>query len=141
MVSSLINRFHRGWLAAPPHIKVMHLCLHNGLPICLNIRYVSPNLLLHPWTMAHQTDIGDIAIEAFTCLLVFKNCFSFALSWEGIDWLINIDGGIKRLFIYVGSAQAGICLLTVFMCRLPDSLLNSSSSGLILAIAAYPLLQ
>ena len=59
---------------------------------------------------------GDIAIEAFTCLLVFKNLFSFALSWEGIDWLIDIDGGIERLFIYVGSVQVGICLLTVLLC-------------------------
>lgn len=75
--------------------------------------------------MTYQFLIGDIAVEAFTCLLVFKNCFSFALSWEGIDWLIDIDGGIERLFIYVGSVQVGICLLTVFMCRLPDLLLHN----------------
>lgn len=69
--------------------------------------------------------IGDIAIEAFTCLLVFKNLFSFVLSREGIDWLVEIDGGIERLFIYVGSVQVGICLLTAILCKLAFSSLTA----------------
>ena len=67
--------------------------------------------------MLTPTVPGDIAIEAFTCMLVFKNCFSFALSWEGLDWISEIDGGIERLFVVVGSVQVGVCLLTIPLCK------------------------
>ena len=57
----------------------------------------------------------DVAVEAFTCLLVFKNLFSFALTYKGYDWLV--EGGIKETFVAVASVQVGVCCLTVFMCE------------------------
>ncbi|KAF2134125.1 MFS transporter-like protein [Dothidotthia symphoricarpi CBS 119687] len=56
----------------------------------------------------------DISVEAFTCLLVFKNFFSFALTFKGFDWMVEARS-IRNVFIAVGSAQVGICLLTVPM--------------------------
>src|SRR5215471_10118637 len=58
---------------------------------------------------------GDIAIESFTCLLVFKNMFSFAMSWYAYDWLGK--AGAKKLFIALGSVQVGIFLLSIPMCK------------------------
>lgn len=57
----------------------------------------------------------DIAVEAFTCLLVFKNIFSFGLTFSGLDWLIK--GGVRHTFIIVASVQVGIYALTVLMCK------------------------
>ncbi|RYO26301.1 hypothetical protein AA0111_g8209 [Alternaria arborescens] len=64
-----------------------------------------------------------ISIEAFTCLLVFKNIFSFALTFKGFDWIVDAGrksgqgggGGIKDLFVVVGSVQVAICALTIPM--------------------------
>ena len=59
--------------------------------------------------------VGEIAVEAFTCLLVFKNMFSFALTWAAYDWIKN--GGIARIFYIIASVQVGVCLLSIPMCR------------------------
>jgi hypothetical protein len=56
-----------------------------------------------------------MAVEGFTCLLVFKNIFSFGLTFKGYDWIIH--GGIKHVFIAIGSVQVAICLLTIPMCK------------------------
>lgn len=61
--------------------------------------------------------LGNISIEAFTCMLVFKNMFSFGLTWSGYDWLIHSN--FKTVFYAVGSVQAGVCLLTIPLCKLP----------------------
>ena len=61
------------------------------------------------------TGIGDIAVEAFTCLLIFKNIFSFGLTWVAYNWLLK--AGILRIFLIVGSVQVGICLLSIPMCK------------------------
>lgn len=58
---------------------------------------------------------GQIAIEAFTCMLVFKNMFCFVLTFYAYDWLLV--AGIKTPFIYIGSIQVGVCLLAVPMCK------------------------
>ncbi|KAF2857410.1 MFS general substrate transporter [Piedraia hortae CBS 480.64] len=55
----------------------------------------------------------EMAVEAFTCLLIFKNVFSFALTFDGYDWLVN--HGIKHVFMAIASVQVVICLLSVFM--------------------------
>jgi MFS family permease len=55
----------------------------------------------------------EIAVEAFTCLLIFKNMFSFGMTFGAYNWLFSI--GIRKLFIILGSIQAGICLLAVPM--------------------------
>ncbi|RPA90766.1 MFS general substrate transporter [Choiromyces venosus 120613-1] len=55
----------------------------------------------------------DIAIESFTCLLLFKNFFSFALTWQAFNWVLTL--GPRKLFIYVGSVQIAVCALTLPM--------------------------
>lgn len=59
----------------------------------------------------------DIAIEAFTCLLVFKNIFSFALTFRGYDWLVH--SGIKATFVAVGITQVVVCCTSLAMCKSP----------------------
>ena len=56
-----------------------------------------------------------MSVEGFTCLLVFKNLFSFALTFKGFDWII--EGGVKPVFMAISSVQVGICMLTVPMCK------------------------
>ncbi|KAK0659304.1 putative MFS-type transporter [Lasiodiplodia hormozganensis] len=55
----------------------------------------------------------DVAVEAFTCLLVFKNIFSFGLTFKGYDWIVK--GGVRDVFVAVGSVQVAVCALTVLM--------------------------
>ena len=57
----------------------------------------------------------EIAIEAFTCLLVFKNLFSFVLTYYAYDW-INAHG-TKTIFIIVASIEVFICCLSIPMCK------------------------
>lgn len=56
----------------------------------------------------------EIAVEAFTCMLIFKNIFSFGLTYKAFDWLAE---GSWRVFLIMGSVQAGICALSIPMCR------------------------
>ncbi|KAF7715482.1 Uncharacterized protein PECH_007039 [Penicillium ucsense] len=55
----------------------------------------------------------EIAIEAFTCLLIFKNMFSFVLTFYAYDWMAR--GGSKHTMIILGSIQVGICCLSIPM--------------------------
>ncbi|KAJ5625982.1 hypothetical protein N7510_002291 [Penicillium lagena] len=55
----------------------------------------------------------EIAVEAFTCLLVFKNMFSFVLTFYAYDWFSH--GGVKHTMIVVGSIEVGICMLSIPM--------------------------
>ncbi|KAK6340722.1 hypothetical protein TWF696_009046 [Orbilia brochopaga] len=55
----------------------------------------------------------DIAIEAFTCLLMFKNFFSYGLTYKAFDWLQIL--GRPKMFTILGSVQVFVCLLTVPM--------------------------
>ncbi|KAL8816267.1 MAG: hypothetical protein Q9223_004687 [Gallowayella weberi] len=55
----------------------------------------------------------DIAVEAFTCLLIFKNIFSFGLTWGAYEWVTTV--GISKTFYIVASIQVGICLLSIPM--------------------------
>ena len=58
----------------------------------------------------------DIQVEAFTCLLIFKNIFSFGLTWSAYNWLIHSgQNAIFKIFVALGSVQIGICLLTLPM--------------------------
>ncbi|KAK2768863.1 hypothetical protein FQN54_000723 [Arachnomyces sp. PD_36] len=54
----------------------------------------------------------EIAIEAFTCLLFFKNVFSFVLTFYAYDWVVKGD---RPIFTILGSIQVGICFLSVPM--------------------------
>ncbi|KAL8903454.1 MAG: hypothetical protein Q9207_003912 [Kuettlingeria erythrocarpa] len=55
----------------------------------------------------------EIAVEAFTCLLVFKNIFSFGLTWGAFQWLVKV--GISKTFYIIASIQVGVCLLSIPM--------------------------
>ncbi|KAF2255351.1 MFS transporter-like protein [Trematosphaeria pertusa] len=55
----------------------------------------------------------DMSVEGFTCLLVFKNLFSFGLTFKGFDWIVSAR--IKPVFMAIASVQVGICLLTIPM--------------------------
>lgn len=55
----------------------------------------------------------EIAVEAFTCLLIFKNMLSFGMTFGAYQWLFSI--GIRELFTILGSIQVGVCLLAVPM--------------------------
>lgn len=69
---------------------------------------------------------ADIAIEIFTCLLIFKNIFSFGLTYHGYDWLVK--SGTHSIFNIVASVQVGVCATTVLMCKLSAS---KATSGLV----------
>ena len=62
----------------------------------------------------------EIAVEGFTCLLVFKNIFSFGLTFSGYSWLVS--GGIKPVFMAISSVQVVICCTTILMCKSERSL-------------------
>jgi len=55
----------------------------------------------------------EIAVESFTCLLIFKNIFSFILAYFSYNWVFSI--GIRQLFIIFGSIEVAICLLSIPM--------------------------
>lgn len=73
-------------------------------------------------------------MEAFTCLLIFKNIFSFGLTFGAYGWVI--DGGIEKMFNVVGSVQVVICLLSIPLCKafFPAPLFHS----LLLRLSACP---
>ncbi|QKX62649.1 uncharacterized protein TRUGW13939_09810 [Talaromyces rugulosus] len=56
----------------------------------------------------------EIAVEAFTCMLIFKNVFSFVLTFFAYNWLVVKDGS-RVPFLALGSIQMGICLLAIPM--------------------------
>jgi hypothetical protein len=55
----------------------------------------------------------DLAVEAFTNLLIFKNIFSFVLAYNAYNWVFAIT--ISHLFIIFGSIEVAICLLSIPM--------------------------
>ena len=59
---------------------------------------------------------GQIAVEAFTCLLIFKNFFSFVITFYAFDWVTQSD--IRNAFIAIGTVQVAVCLLSIPMCKI-----------------------
>ncbi|KAL1843383.1 hypothetical protein VTJ49DRAFT_1970 [Mycothermus thermophilus] len=57
----------------------------------------------------------DLAIEGFTCMIIFKNIFSFALTLKAFDWLITTGTHATPLFNILASLQVGVCLLSIPM--------------------------
>ena len=52
----------------------------------------------------------DMSIEGFTCLLVFKNVFSFALTFKGFEWIVEAGrrGGGLGVFLWrLGGSKWG----------------------------------
>ncbi|KAL1304686.1 hypothetical protein AAFC00_003640 [Neodothiora populina] len=56
---------------------------------------------------------GGLQVEAFTAMLIFKNVFSFGLTWSGYDWLV--EAGIRKVFIAVASVQLGVLVLSTVL--------------------------
>ena len=54
-------------------------------------------------------------MEAFTCLLIFKNIFSFGLTWSAYEWLVQ--AGVLKTFMVIASIQVVICCLSIPMCK------------------------
>ncbi|OIW28559.1 hypothetical protein CONLIGDRAFT_632828, partial [Coniochaeta ligniaria NRRL 30616] len=55
----------------------------------------------------------DLAIEGFTCMIIFKNMFSFGLTFKAYDWLIANQTNATPVFNPIGSVQIVICLLSI----------------------------
>ncbi|KAF1815955.1 synaptic vesicle transporter [Eremomyces bilateralis CBS 781.70] len=55
----------------------------------------------------------NISIEGFTCMMVFKNVFSFGLTFRGYQWLV--ESGIKHIFVILGSVQVAVCATTILL--------------------------
>ncbi|KAM0721631.1 hypothetical protein Q7P37_002556 [Cladosporium fusiforme] len=55
----------------------------------------------------------ETAVEGFTCLLVFKNVFSFGLTFSGWEWLVS--GDVKPVFVAIASVQVVICCSTLLL--------------------------
>ncbi len=56
-----------------------------------------------------------MTVEGFTLMIIFKNIFSFVLTWYAYGWII--EGGIKNVFTIIASVQVGICVLSIPMCK------------------------
>lgn len=53
----------------------------------------------------------DLTIEGFTIMIIFKNIFSFGLTYSAYDWIIQDT--FENVMIPIASIQVGICLLSV----------------------------
>ncbi|KAK3687619.1 major facilitator superfamily domain-containing protein [Podospora appendiculata] len=57
----------------------------------------------------------DLAIEGFTCMIIFKNMFSFGLTFKAYDWLIENQTKATPLFNALGAVQVVVCVLSIPM--------------------------
>ncbi|KAK0621733.1 major facilitator superfamily domain-containing protein [Bombardia bombarda] len=55
----------------------------------------------------------DLAVEGFTCMIIFKNMFSFALTFKAFEWLVENKTRATPLFNALGSVQLVVCLLSI----------------------------
>ncbi|KAK0717902.1 major facilitator superfamily domain-containing protein [Lasiosphaeria miniovina] len=61
----------------------------------------------------------DLAIEGFTCMIIFKNIFSFALTFKAYDWFIENRTKATPVFNALGSVQLVVSLAAIPMCKPP----------------------
>lgn len=64
----------------------------------------------------------DLAVESFTCLLLFKNFFAFALTWKAVFWVTATGIGPWRLFWILALLQFALGLMSIPMCELYNTL-------------------
>ena len=57
----------------------------------------------------------DLTIEGLTLMIIFKNFFSFAMTFYAYDWLIN--NGIEKTLVTIAGIQVAVCALTIPMCK------------------------
>lgn len=48
-------------------------------------------------------------------MIIFKNFFSFVLTFYAYDWLIF--GGIRKTLVAIASVQVVVCFLSIPMCK------------------------
>jgi MFS family permease len=77
-----------------------------------------PRPLLNSSRSMLTLSTGDLAIEGFTCMIVFKNIFSFALTLKAFKWLVQNQTKATPLFNAIGSVQVAVCMLSIPMCKL-----------------------
>lgn len=111
------NVMHYGWLLPDVFFAFLIVGMVMGA-VAASLYIVDAHRM---WTISGfiwkrlLTILGEMAIEAFTCMLVFKNMFSFVLTFFAYKWFAH--GGIKHTMIIIGSIQVGICLLSIPMCK------------------------
>jgi hypothetical protein len=52
-------------------------------------------------------------------MIIFKNFFSFALTFYAYDWII--EGGVRPTLLAISSIQVVVCLSSIPMCKQSDS--------------------
>ncbi|KAJ9134097.1 Major facilitator superfamily transporter [Pleurostoma richardsiae] len=57
----------------------------------------------------------ELAIEGFTCMIIFKNFFSFGLTFKAYDWLVENNTKATPVFRALGIVQIIVCVLSVPM--------------------------
>jgi hypothetical protein len=50
-------------------------------------------------------------------MIIFKNIFSFALTFKAFDWLVTTNTQATPLFNIVASIQVAVCVLSIPMCK------------------------
>jgi hypothetical protein len=50
-------------------------------------------------------------------MIIFKNLFSFALTFKGFDWLVMTRTQAAPIFNALGAVQAVICLTSIPLCK------------------------
>ncbi|KAK1759167.1 hypothetical protein QBC47DRAFT_371186 [Echria macrotheca] len=58
----------------------------------------------------------DLAIEGFTCMIIFKNLFSFALTFKAFEWLIQNRSRAAPIFDALGAVQLVVCFTSIPLC-------------------------
>lgn len=69
------------------------------------------------WEHADSFLIGDLAIEGFTCMIIFKNMFSFGLTYKAYEWLVINGTRATPVFNALGAVQVIVCALSIPMCK------------------------
>jgi hypothetical protein len=65
-------------------------------------------------------------------MIIFKNFFSFALTWKAFDWLVANSTHARPIFNALGSIQLVICLSSIPLCKCPPPCISiHSRAGLI----------
>lgn len=62
-------------------------------------------------------------------MIIFKNIFSFALTFKAFDWLIENNTKARPLFNALGSVQVVACLLTIPLCKQTPAISLLSACG------------
>ncbi|TLS30598.1 hypothetical protein PpBr36_03460 [Pyricularia pennisetigena] len=57
----------------------------------------------------------DLSIEGFTCMIIFKNFFSYGLTYKAYDWWLELKTVSTPLFNIIATVQLLICLTSIPM--------------------------